>query len=72
MSASPSVRGGILGLNQLSVPLNHLGMYVYPHLVSIGEAQTQLTDNGIGNTKDAAFLAGCVSDFVRMTTNNRG
>lgn len=67
MCASPSVRGGILGLNQLSVPLNHLSVYVYPHLVAIGEADAQLTHTGIGNAKDAAFLKECVTDFVRVT-----
>lgn len=72
MCASPSVRGGILGLSQLSVPLNHLGMFVYPHLVAIGDADSQLTDAGIGNKKDAKFLAECVTDFVRMAKNNRG
>lgn len=68
MCASPSVRGGILGLNQLSVPLNHLGVYVYPHLVAIGEADAQLSEGGIGNRKDAAFLKNCVADFVRVTS----
>ena len=67
MCASPSVRGGILGLNQLSVPLNHLGMYVYPHLVAIGEANAQLTGGHLGHPKDDAFLAECAADFVRMT-----
>ena len=67
MCASPSVRGGILGLNQLSLPLAHLGMYVYPHLIAIGDAANQLTEHGIRNTKDAEFLAQCVTDFVRIT-----
>lgn len=67
MCASPSVRGGILGLQQLSVPLSHLGVHVYPHLIAIGEADAQLSTQGIGNRKDAAFLKECVTDFVRMT-----
>lgn len=71
MCASPSVRGGILGLNQLSVPLNHLGVYVYPHLIAIGEADAQLSNNSIGNPKDAAFLKECVTDFARVTKNNK-
>lgn len=67
MCASPSVRGGILGLQQLSVPLMHLGMHVYPHLVAIGAADAHVTDQGIGNAKDAAFLRQCVGDFVHVT-----
>lgn len=67
LCASPSVRGGILGLHQLSVPLNHLGAYVYPHLIAIGDAAPQLRAGGNLNAKDAAFLNECVSDFVRVT-----
>lgn len=72
MSASTSVRGGILGLNQLSLPLNHLGMYVYPHLIAIGDAHVQLTPAGISNEKDQQFLVQCVADFVRVTGNSKG
>lgn len=73
MCASPSIRGGILGLNQLSLPLNHLGMYVYPHLIAIGDAKNQLTPIGIANQKDADFLSHCVTDFVRVTnTSTKG
>ncbi len=71
MCASPSVRGGILGLQQLSVPLNHLGVHVYPHLIAIGDATTQISEKGIGNAKDAAFLKECVSDFV-LNTSRQG
>lgn len=67
MCASPSIRGGILGLSQLRVPLDHLGVYVYPHMIAIGEAHDQLTPTGITNAKDAKFLLECVTDFVRVT-----
>lgn len=67
MCASPSVRGGILGLNQLSLPLAHLGMYVYPHLIAIGDAKNELVDGSIKNAKDQKFLVQCVTDFVRVT-----
>lgn len=66
LCASPSVRGGILGLNQLSLPLAHLGMYVYPHLIAIGNAESELGDGKIHNHKDQKFLAQCVTDFVRI------
>lgn len=66
LCASPSVRGGILGLNQLSLPLAHLGMYVYPHLIAIGNAESELGDGKIHNSKDQKFLTHCVTDFVRI------
>jgi chromate reductase len=68
LCASPSIRGGILGLHQLSLPLNHLGMYVYPQLVAIGDAKSQMTAQGLTNAKDATFMAHCIKDFVRYTT----
>lgn len=64
MCASPSVRGGILGLHQLSVPLNHLGMHVYPHLIAIGDAANQLGSIDHAVSKDGLFLKECVTDFV--------
>lgn len=67
MCASPSMRGGILGLNQLQLPLAHLGMRVYPHLIAIGDAKTQLDGTGIRNPRDAIFLRECVTDFIRTT-----
>jgi chromate reductase, NAD(P)H dehydrogenase (quinone) len=70
LCASPSVRGGILGLNQLSLPLAHLGVYVYPHLIAIGNAETELTADGITSAKDKKFLATCVTDFVRVANNS--
>ena len=66
MCASPSTRGGILGLNQLSLPLAHLGVYVYPHLVAIGDAAGAITTSALTNAKDAEFLKTCVTDFVRV------
>ena len=67
MCASPSTRGGILGLSQLSMPLAHLGVHVYPHLIAIGDAAGSITDSSLTNTKDAHFLKTCVTDFVRVT-----
>ncbi len=64
LCASPSVRGGILGLNQLSLPLSHLGMHVYPQLIAIGNAEAQLGDASAMNEKDLKFLTQSVTDFV--------
>ncbi len=71
LCASPSIRGGILGLNQLSLPLAHLGVYVYPHLIAVGDAKNQLGDTAITNVKDQKFLVECVTDFVRTTNTAR-
>jgi hypothetical protein len=67
MCASPSLRGGVIGLQQLRVPLEHLGMCIYPHTLGIGDAKNQLSDHGIGNAKDQAFFETCIHDFVRKT-----
>lgn len=72
MCASPSIRGGILGLQQLGIPLSHLGVHVYPHLFTIGEAAAHLNAEGISNVKEANFLEQCVTDFVRVAKNVKG
>ena len=67
MCASPSVRGGIVGLQQLRVPLEHLGMIVYPHAIGIGKAEIQFSDTRLMSDKEQNFLQTCVNDFVRIT-----
>lgn len=67
MCASPSTRGGISGLQHLQVPLEVLGMWVYPQLIGIGDAANQITDSGIAKAKDQNHLVECVNDFVRAT-----
>jgi NAD(P)H-dependent FMN reductase len=67
LCASPSVRGGIIGLQQLRVPLEHLGMIVYPHVIGIGKAESQFIASGLAGNKEQRFLEECVTDFVRIT-----
>ena len=67
MCASPSVRGGIMGLQQLRVPMEHLGVVVYPHTVGIGEANETLGEHAITRKKEQVFLNDSVRDFVRFT-----
>jgi chromate reductase len=67
LSASPSARGGVVGLTQLRTPLEVLGAFVYPQLVAIGKADTLITPQGISAAKEAKFLATCVADFIRRT-----
>ena len=67
LCATPSIRGGIMGLQQLSVPLEHLGMWVYPRLIGIGDAQNQLQGTSLRDAKDREYLTRSVTDFVAHT-----
>lgn len=67
MCASPSTRGGISGLQHLQVPLEVLGMWVYPQLIGIGDAVNQIGDDHLRRDKDQHYLTECVTDFVRAT-----
>lgn len=66
LCASPSVRGGVLGLSQLKLPLAQLGVHVYPQLVSVGQADAALASAEGIDAKNGAFLNECVTDFVRL------
>jgi chromate reductase len=63
LCASPSARGGISGLQHLRVPLELLGMFVYPQMIGIGS----IKDATPLREKDKAHLKQCVQDFVRIT-----
>ncbi len=63
MCASPSVRGGISGLQHLRVPLELLGMFVYPQMVGIGS----MKNANMLRDKDKKHLEACTQDFLRIT-----
>jgi NAD(P)H-dependent FMN reductase len=67
LCASPSLRGGITGLLQLRVPLEHLGMWIYPQVVALGRATEIIDGEVITDEKEAAFLRECINDFVTKT-----
>jgi len=67
LSASPSQRGGRMGLTQLRVPLEVLGGYVFPSVVSIGNAKASVTAKAVTNERDARYLTQTVTDFVAYT-----
>lgn len=46
LSASPSMAGGSRGLWSLRIPLEHLGVRVYPDMFSLSKAHEMLTDDG--------------------------
>ncbi|MFZ4125519.1 MAG: NADPH-dependent FMN reductase [Rickettsiales bacterium] len=67
LSASPSERGGRMGLQQLRVPLEVLGGYVFPNIISIGNAKRNLIANAITVPKEAQYVTDTVTDFVNYT-----
>lgn len=71
LCASPSTRGGIIGLQQLSIPLEHLGLWVHPKLIGIGEAETRLDAQALA-PKDEQYVSSAVRDFVYATKALRG
>lgn len=46
MSATPSKRGGIIGMQHLKVPLEALEVYVHPSLYALGEANHAFDKTG--------------------------
>lgn len=72
MCASPSQRGGVMGLQQLRVPLEVLGVWVYPQVIGVGNIYKTLEDGMLNHAKDRAFLKYCVTDFVRATRALKG
>jgi NAD(P)H-dependent FMN reductase len=68
MSASPSLVGGNRGLWALRVPLEVLGVHVYPDMFSLASAHQAFTPEG--ELKDEAlakFLRRIVDGFARTT-----
>ena len=69
LSASPSLVGGNRGLWALRVPLEVLGVHVYPDMFSLATAHQAF--NPDGSVKDEAlerFLTRIVDNFVRVST----
>ena len=67
LSASPSQRGGRMGLAQLRVPLEVLGGYVFPKIISLGHAKAVLTANKISAPREERYLTDTVTEFVTYT-----
>lgn len=72
MCATPSRRGGVVGLQQLRVPMELLGAWVYPQVVGIGNVYQTMTGDGLQDARDLDFLTHCVKDFVRTTRAMKG
>jgi chromate reductase, NAD(P)H dehydrogenase (quinone) len=76
MSASPSMAGGNRGLWSLRIPLEHLGMRVYPDMFSLAQAHQAFTEDGsLRNEvlqKRFDQTIDCFCDLVEAATHYRG
>ena len=75
-SASPSMAGGNRGLWALRVPLEHLGMRVYPDMFSLAQAHQAFADDGrIANAalqRRFETTIACFMDLVEAAKHYRG
>lgn len=76
LSASPSMVGGNRGLWSLRIPLEHLGMRVYPDMFSLAQAHQAFGDDGrLANaTLQERFdrTIACFMDLVEAAKHYRG
>ena len=75
MSASPSMVGGNRGLWSLRIPLEHLGMRVYPDMFSLAQAHKAFSDNRLADaTLQERFdkTVECFMDLVEAAKHYRG
>ena len=75
MSASPSMVGGNRGLWSLRIPLEHLGMRVYPDMFSLAQAHKAFADSGLADaTLQQRFEStiDCFMDLVEAAKHYRG
>ena len=75
MSASPSMVGGNRGLWSLRIPLEHLGMRVYPDMFSLAQAHKAFGDSGLADeTLQKRFdqTIACFMDLVEAAKHYRG
>ena len=75
MSASPSMAGGNRGLWSLRIPLEHLGMRVYPDMFSLAQAHKAFDENGIADatlSKRFEQTIDCFMELVEAAKHYRG
>jgi NAD(P)H-dependent FMN reductase len=67
LSASPSQVGGNRGLWALRVPLEALGVLVYPRMFSLAQANQAFADDGrLADSKLAQRLGNTLEAYIRM------
>jgi NAD(P)H-dependent FMN reductase len=68
LSASPSLRGGAQGLVHLKVPLQALGVFVFPRLFTLSRADEAFAaDGALKDANLAAELLQIVTHFTQTT-----
>jgi len=73
LSASPSLVGGNRALWALRVPLEVLGVHVYPDMFSLATAHQAFKPDGeLGDEALAKFLRRVIDGFVRVTRLHMG
>jgi NAD(P)H-dependent FMN reductase len=72
MCATPSKRGGVVGLQQLRVPLGVLGVWVHPQMIAIGNVFESLKNGMLQDSAEQAFFNESVRDFVHITGQIKG
>lgn len=71
MSASPSRYGGNRGLWALRVPLEVLGVRVFPEMFSLAGADEAFDEHGIADSALSARLEGQIRDFLALVQSTR-
>ena len=76
LSASPSMAGGNRGLWALRIPLEHLGMRVYPDMFSLAQAHQAFDDHGdlasVPLQRRFDTTIACFLDLVEAAKHYRG
>ncbi len=68
MSATPSKRGGVIGMQQLRIPLDSLDMHTFPSLYALGEANIAFSVGGaLKSDEKRDRLARISENFVAYT-----
>jgi NAD(P)H-dependent FMN reductase len=67
LSASPGLVGGVRGLWQLRVPLEGMGVHVYPGMFSLSNAHTSFNDQGdLSDASVRKSLEGTLQGFLSL------
>jgi chromate reductase, NAD(P)H dehydrogenase (quinone) len=66
LSASPSMVGGNRGLWSLRIPLEHLGMRVYPDMFSLAQAHNAFNGDGLKDAELQKRFDQTIGDFLDL------
>ncbi|HVF39196.1 MAG TPA: NAD(P)H-dependent oxidoreductase [Gemmatimonadaceae bacterium] len=66
LSASPSMAGGNRGLWSLRIPLEHLGMRVYPDMFSLAQAHKAFSGEGLADSTLQSRFDSTIAGFIDL------